>query len=311
MYARGYVGDPTSNYNGVVAKVSLEEKRPQAELTAEALKAAKDADIVLFIGGLNKSPNQDDEGHDRKQLELPYGQDKLISELAKVNKNIVFVNISGNAVAMPWVKEVPGIVQGWFLGTEAGNALANVLVGDVNPSGKLSFTFPVKLADNGAHALGEFPGGDEVKYNEGIFVGYRWVDKNKVKPLFPFGHGLSYTTFAYGKVTADKKQLSSSDKITFSVNVKNTGSREGSEVVQLYISDLKSSLPRPVKELKGFEKVSLKAGEEKTVTFTIDKTALSFFDDKKHDWVAEPGAFEAIVGASSTDIKSKVGFSLQ
>lgn len=311
VYARGYVGDPTSNYNGVIAKVSLEDKRSPAELVAEALKVAKDADVVLFIGGLNKSDNQDAEGHDRKELGLPYNQDNLISELAKVNKNIVFVNISGNAVAMPWIKEVPGIVQGWFLGSEAGNALAAVLVGDVNPSGKLSFTFPVKLADNGAHALGEFPGGDEVKYNEGIFVGYRWADKQKVKPLFSFGHGLSYTTFEYGKVTADKKQMTASDKITFSVTVKNTGKLEGSEVVQLYISDLKSYLPRPIKELKGFEKISLKAGEEKTVTFTVDKTALSFFDDKKHDWVAEPGAFEAIVGASSTDIKSKVGFSLK
>lgn len=311
VYARGYVGDPTSNYNGVVAKVSLEDKRSPAELTAEALKVAKDADIVLFIGGLNKSDNQDAEGHDRKDLGLSYGQDKLITDLVKVNKNIVFVNISGNAVAMPWVKEVPGIVQGWFLGSEAGNALANVLVGDVNPSGKLSFTFPVKLSDNGAHALGEFPGGDEVKYNESIFVGYRWADKQKAKPLFSFGHGLSYTTFEYGKVTADKKQMKAGDQITFSVKVKNTGSREGAEVVQLYISDLKSSLPRPVKELKGFEKISLKAGEEKTVTFTIDKTALSFFDDKKHDWVAEPGAFEAIIGASSTAIKSKVGFSLE
>ncbi|OXA75506.1 beta-glucosidase [Flavobacterium aquidurense] len=311
VYARGYVGDPTSNYNGVIAKVSLEEKRSPAELTAEALKVAKDADIVLFIGGLNKSENQDDEGHDRKGLELSYGQDKLISELAKVNKNIVYVNISGNAVAMPWVKEVPGIVQGWFLGTEAGNALAAVLVGDVNPSGKLTFTFPVKLSDNGAHALGEFPGGEDVTYKESIFVGYRWADKQKIKPLFSFGHGLSYTTYEYGKVTADKKQMSAGDQITFSVKVKNTGSRDGSEVVQLYISDLKSSLVRPIKELKGFEKVSLKAGEEKTVTFTVDKTALSFFDDKKHDWVAEPGAFEALIGASSTAIKSKVSFSLQ
>ncbi|MEG0851374.1 MAG: glycoside hydrolase family 3 C-terminal domain-containing protein [Flavobacterium sp.] len=311
VYARGYVGDPTGNYNGVIAKVSLEDKRSPAELTAEALKAAKDADIVLFIGGLNKSDKQDAEGFDRTELGLPYNQDKLITDLAKVNKNIVFVNISGNAVAMPWIKEVPGIVQGWFLGTEAGTALAAILVGDANPSGKLSFTFPAKLSDNGAHALGEFPGGDTVKYNESIFVGYRWADKQKVKPLFSFGHGLSYTTFAYGKVAADKKQMTAGDQITFSVKVKNTGSREGSEVVQLYISDLKSSLPRPIKELKGFEKISLKAGEEKTVTFTVDKTALSFFDDKKHDWVAEPGDFEAIIGASSTDIKSKVGFSLK
>ncbi|OXA95690.1 glycosyl hydrolase [Flavobacterium oncorhynchi] len=311
VYARGYVGDPTSDYNGVIAKVSLEDKRSPAELTAEALKAAKDADIVLFIGGLNKSDKQDAEGFDRTELGLPYNQDKLITDLAKVNKNIVFVNISGNAVAMPWTKEVPGIVQGWFLGTEAGTALASILVGDANPSGKLSFTFPVKLSDNGAHALGEFPGGDTVKYNESIFVGYRWADKQKAKPLFSFGHGLSYTTFAYGKVTADKKQMTTGDQITFSIKVKNTGNREGSEVVQLYISDLKSSLPRPIKELKGFEKISLKAGEEKTVTFTVDKTALSFFDDKKHDWVAEPGDFEAIIGASSTDIKSKVGFSLK
>ena len=311
VYARGYVGDPTSNYNGVVAKVSLEDKRSPAELTAEALKIAKDADVVLFIGGLNKSDHQDAEGADRKELELPYNQNKLISELVKVNKKVVFVNISGNAVAMPWVKEVPGIVQGWFLGTEAGNALANVLVGDVNPSGKLTFTFPVKLNDNGAHALGEFPGGDEVTYKESIFVGYRYADKQKAKPLFSFGHGLSYTTFEYGKVSADKKQMSAGDQITFSVKVKNTGNREGSEIVQLYISDLKSSLPRPIKELKGFEKISLKAGEEKTVTFTVDKAALSFFDDKKHEWVAEPGDFEAIIGASSTDIKTKVNFSLQ
>lgn len=311
VYARGYVGDPTSNYNGVEAKISLEDKRSPAELTAEALKVAKGADIVLFFGGLNKSDHQDAEGVDRKDLGLPYNQDQLITELAKVNKNIVFVNISGNAVAMPWINQVPGIVQGWFLGTESGNAIASVLLGDVNPSGKLTFTFPVKLNDNSAHALGEFPGGDEVKYNEGIFVGYRWVDKQKIKPLFPFGYGLSYTTFEYGKVTADKKQISNGDQITFSVKVKNTGNHDGAEVVQLYISDLKSSLVRPIKELKGFEKVSLKAGEEKTVTFTIDKTALSFFDDKKHEWVAEPGDFEALIGASSTDIKSKVIFSLK
>lgn len=228
-----------------------------------------------------------------------------------MNKNIVFINISGNAVAMPWVNEVPGIVQGWFLGTEAGNALASVLVGDVNPSGKLTFTFPVKLEDNGAHATATFPGGDEVVYKEGLFVGYRWVDKQNIKPLFPFGHGLSYTTFEYGKVTADKKEMAASDKITFSVKVKNTGKRDGQEIVQLYINDIKSSLPRPIKELKGFEKVNLKAGEEKTLTFTIDKTELSFFDDKKHDWVAEPGDFEAIIGASSRDIKTKVKFTLK
>jgi len=245
-------------------------------------------------------------------LNLPYDQDKLISELVKVNKNIIVVNISGNAVAMPWVNEVPAIIQGWYSGSEAGNALTAVLAGDVNPSGKLPFSFPVKLQDNSAHALGEFPGSNgQVTYNEGIFVGYRWHDKQKIKPLFSFGHGLSYTTFEYSKVTADKKEMKSSENITITVKVKNTGKREGSEIVQLYISDLRSSLPRPVKELKGFEKVSLMPGEEKTISFTIDKSDLSFFDAEKHTWIAEPGDFEAVIGASSTDIKSKVRFELK
>lgn len=312
LYARGYVGDPSGTYNGVVTGQDLTDNRPEAEITAEAVSMAKDADVVIFFGGLNKSNYQDSEGRDRKELELPYNQDKVISELAKVNKNLVVVNISGNAVAMPWVNEVPAIVQGWFLGTEAGNALASILVGDVNPSGKLSFSFPVKLTDNSAHAMGEFPGTkQEVRYNEGILVGYRWHDTKKIKPLFSFGHGLSYTTFEYGKATADKKEMTANDKITFNVSVKNTGAREGSEVVQLYISDLKSSVLRPTKELKGFEKIKLNPGEEKTVSFTIDKEALSYFDADKHEWVAEPGDFEAVIGASSTDIRSKVRFKLK
>ena len=311
VFARGYVGDASGDYNGVVSGQNLQDKRSAQELMAEALQVAKDADIVIFVGGLNKSDFQDSEGNDRKELGLPYSQDKLITELIKVNKNLVVVNVSGNAVAMPWVNQVPGIVQGWFLGTEAGTALASVLVGDVNPSGKLTFTFPVKLQDSPAHSVGQFPGGDEVEYTEGLFVGYRWTDKKKIKPLFPFGHGLSYTTFDYGKVSADKKQMASDDKITFSVKIKNTGKRDGQEIVQLYINDVKSTLERPEKELKGFEKVALKAGEEKTVNFTIDKSALSYFDDKKHDWVAEPGDFEAIIGASSSDIRSKVKFELK
>lgn len=285
---------------------------------------AKDADYVIFFGGLNKSNHQDCEDSDRSALGLPYAQDRVISDLAKVNKNLIFVNISGNAVAMPWVNEVPAIVQGWYLGSEAGTALASVLVGDVNPSGKLPFTFPVRLEDVGAHKLGEYPGnkeelakskhsGDTINttYHEDIFVGYRWVDKEKIKPLFPFGHGLSYTTFAYSKPSADKKTMTADDTISFTVNVKNTGTREGQEVVQLYISDKKFSLPRPVKELKAFQKVRLAPGEEKAVTLTIDKKALSFFDDAKHEWVVEPGRFEAIIGSSSRDIKGIVPFELK
>ena len=319
IYARGYVGDPSGEYNGVKSGQDLEDSRSPEELIAEAVAVAKEADYVIFIGGLNKSAHQDCEDADRKELGLSYGQDKVITALAKANKNLIVVNISGNAIAMPWVKEVPAIVQAWYLGSEAGSAIASVLTGDVNPSGKLPFTFPASLQDVGAHKLGEYPGtprsdGSPIvdqKYNEGIFVGYRWADKEKTKPLFSFGHGLSYTTFAYGKAIADKKVMGQDETLTITLPVTNTGSREGSEVIQLYISDLKSSLPRPVKELKGFSKVKLAPGETREVTFTIGKEALSFFDDTRHEWVAEPGKFEAWIGASSTDIRNKVAFKLK
>ncbi|HFK5509678.1 TPA: glycoside hydrolase family 3 C-terminal domain-containing protein [Elizabethkingia anophelis] len=326
QFARGYVGDVGGEYNGVKSGQNLKDDRPASELLNEAVALAKKSDVVIFVGGLNKSDYQDSEGHDRKGLGLPYNQDQLISALAKANKNLAVVLVSGNAVAMPWVKEVPAIVQGWYLGSEAGNALAAVLAGDANPSGKLPFTFPVKLEDNAAHQMGEYPGNKEelaagkgkdqknpinITYNEGIFVGYRWHDTKNIKPLFSFGHGLSYTTFEYGKVHADKTQMAQDGKITFKVSIKNTGKREGAEVAQLYISDLKSSVPRPVKELKGFEKINLKPGEQKEVSFTIDKSALSFFDAATHQWVAEPGEFEALVGASSSDIKTKMKFTLQ
>ncbi|MCD8183915.1 MAG: glycoside hydrolase family 3 C-terminal domain-containing protein [Bacteroides sp.] len=316
VYVRGYVGDASGEYNGVVTGQNLEDNRSPEELIAEAVEAAADADYVIFIGGLNKSAGQDSEDSDRKGLELSYGQDNVISALAKATKNLVVVNISGNAIAMPWVNEVPAIVQDWYIGSEAGDALASILMGDVNPSGKLPFTFPVKLEDVPAHSLGEYVGErnrqvQDVKYNESIFVGYRWTDKQKkVKPLFPFGHGLSYTTFAYGKPTADSKTMSADGALTVKVTVKNTGTRAGQEVVQLYISDKKSSLPRPVKELKGFRKVKLAPGEEKEIAFTIDKEALSFFDDVQYAWIAEPGKFEAIIAASATDIKGVVSFEL-
>lgn len=318
VYARGYVGDASGEYNGVVSRQNLKDDRSPEELIAEAVRVAGEADYVIFIGGLNKSAHQDCEDSDRTGLGLPYGQDRVITELVKVNQNLVVVNVSGNAVAMPWIKEVPAVLQAWFLGSEAGNAIAAVLMGDVNPSGKLPFTFPARLEDVPAHQLGEYPGSEKVgdivneKYNEGIFVGYRWADKQKkAKPLFPFGHGLSYTTFEYGKPVADKKTMTADDTITFTVTVKNTGDREGQEVVQLYISDKKSSLPRPVKELKGFRKVKLAPGEEQKVSFTVVKDALSFFDDAKHEWIAEPGKFEAVIAASAADIRGVVPFELR
>ena len=316
-YARGYVGDTGGQFDGVSSGQNLKDDRSARQLIEEAVRIAQSADYVIFIGGLNKSGHQDCEDTDRKGLELPYKQDKVIGALAKVNKNLIVVNISGNAVAMPWISEVPAVIQAWYLGTEAGNAIASVLVGDVNPSGKLPFTFPEKLEDVGAHQLGYYPGRQredgifDEKYNESIFVGYRWTDKQKIRPLFPFGHGLSYTTFAYGKATVNKKVMKIDEQIAITVPITNTGKRIGSEIVQLYISDLKSSLPRPVKELKGFSKIQLAPGETQEVTFLIDKQALSFFNDSRHEWVAEPGKFEAQIAASATDIKSKVTFELE
>lgn len=316
-YARGYVGDTGGQFDGVSSGQNLKDDRSARQLIEEAVRIAQSADYVIFIGGLNKSGHQDCEDTDRKGLELPYKQDKVIGALAKVNKNLIVVNISGNAVAMPWISEVPAVIQAWYLGTEAGNAIASVLVGDVNPSGKLPFTFPEKLEDVGAHQLGDYPGRQredgifDEKYNESIFVGYRWTDKQKIRPLFPFGHGLSYTTFAYGKATVNKKVMKIDEQIAITVSITNTGKRIGSEIVQLYISDLKSSLPRPIKELKGFSKIQLAPGETQEVTFLIDKQALSFFNDSRHEWVAEPGKFEAQIAASATDIKSKVTFELE
>ena len=318
VYARGYVGDTSGEYNGVVTGQNLNDDRTAEEILAEAIETAKNADIVIFVGGLNKSAHQDCEDSDRAGLELPYNQDKVISALAKANKNLVVVNISGNAVAMPWVKEVPAIVQAWYLGTECGNAIASILAGDVNPSGKLPMTFPVSLTDVGAHSVGDYPGtprndGSEIvdcNYFEGIYVGYRWNDKNDIKPLFPFGHGLSYTTFKYGKPSISSDRMATDGKITISIPVSNTGSRTGAEVVQLYITDVKSSLPRPIKELKDFKKVSLEPNQSIEIQFEITPDKLMYFDDERHEWVAEAGDFIALIGSSSSDIKDSVKFKL-
>ena len=311
IYERGYVGDVTGDYNGVKTGQDLSEKRSEAQLIADAVAAARKADAVIFVGGLNKSRHQDSEQVDRLEYGLPYSQDKVIKALADTNPNLAVVIVSGNAVAMPWIDRVPAVLEAWFSGSEAGNALADVVFGAVNPSGKLPFTFPVRLEDNGAHALGEYPGADKVKYNESIFVGYRWHDKEQLKPLFAFGHGLSYTAFAVGNVKADRTTLAPNGSIRISADVTNTGDRAGAEVVQLYIGDEQSSLPRPVKELKGFQKVSLNPGQTRTVTFEITPGMLQYYDDAKGAWVAEPGAFTAYVGAASDDIRGTVEFELK
>ncbi len=312
VYERGYVGDVTGNYNGVETGQDLSDSRSKEKLIADAVAAAQKADYVLFIGGLNKSDHQDCEGADRYHLELPYAQNEVIEALAAANPRLAVLNISGNAVAMPWIDAVPAVMQCWFIGSEAGNAIARTVFGEVNPSGRLPFTFPVKLEDNSAHAVGEWPGdGVQVHYNEGIYVGYRWNDRKNIEALFPFGHGLSYTTFEYGEPSISAASMRDGGSVRIKVRVTNTGKREGAEVVQLYIGDDEASLDRPVKELKGFEKVHLEAGESADVEFVVTVDALKFFDPDKHEWVAEKGGFTAYVAASAEDIKGKVKFTLE
>ena len=312
IYERGYVGDVTGGYNGVETGQDLADNRTAQQLIDAATAAARKADAVIFIGGLNKSDHQDCEGVDRLDYGLPYGQDAVIEALAAANPNLIVLNISGNAVAMPWVERVPAVVQTWFLGSEAGNAIAEVLFGEVGPSGRLPFTFPVRLEDNSAHALGQWPGnGVDVTYNESIFVGYRWADTKRIKALFPFGHGLSYTTFAYGEPRLSKRTLDADGRLTLTVEVTNTGRREGAEVVQLYIGDKESSLPRPPKELKGFRKVRLAPGETASVAFTVTPDDLRFYDDTKQAWVVEPGDFTAYVAASAEDVRGTADFSFE
>ena len=244
----------------------------------------------------------------------------MIEALTAANPKLVVVNISGNAVAMPWADKVPGIVQDWYLGSEAGHSLADVLSGDVNPSGKLPFTIGATLADYPVQSEIQYPGiprKETVKmgiqdkiiydetYTEGIFVGYRWFEHSAIKPTFPFGYGLSYTTFEYG----DPKTSGSIEKgLTVTVPVKNTGSVAGAEIVQIYVSAPESSVERPVKELKGFGKIFLEPGKSGEVKVTLDKAAISYFDAEKHDWAAEKGNYRILVGASSEDIRKTLDF---
>ena len=305
-YAQGYAaGRP------MYGQVDVVPQELTDSLRLDAVEKAADADLVIYIGGLNKNHLQDCEAGDRISYNLPFGQDELIRSLLEVNKNMVVVLLSGNAVAMPWLDDVPSVVQTWYLGTITGKALADVLSGDANPSGKLPFTYPVKLEDCPAHHFDAlcYPG-DSIRevYKEDILVGYRWYDTKGVKPLFPFGYGLSYTSFEYGKARLSSDKMSASGRIELSCTVKNTGSAAGKETVQLYVGDEKCSVLRPVKELKAFRKIRLEPGEEKTVTFAVTPDMLKFFDDKKHEWSAEPGKFKLYVGASSADIRSEAEF---
>ena len=331
-FERGYDSHTGDSFDGVFAQGVMAETRDDATLLADAVKAAADADIVLFVGGLNKSQGQDAEDDDRASFGLPYGQDEVIEALAEANPNLVVINISGNPVGMPWASKVPAILQDWYLGSEAGRSLADVLTGKVNPSGHLPFTIPVEMEDGPVTSESQYPGIprsdsnllDEY-YSEGVYVGYRWFDTQGSAPRFAFGHGLSYTTFEYGEPRLSAKTLAGagfwpatvrSDAktgkgLTVTLSVRNTGTLAGAEVVQLYLAAEKSSIDRPAKELKGFAKVFLEPGQRADVNFTIDPRDLAYFDAEKHGWTAEAGSYLVQVGSSSRDIRAAASFTLK
>lgn len=309
-YAQGYKSTTLFNWSDGRIDTGKSDADYVKRLRDEAVETAKNSDYVIMFMGLNH--DFDMESVDRTEMTLPYEQDALIKGILEVNKNVIVVLISGQPVEMnEWINNTPAVIQGWYSGSEAGNVFADILFGDVNPSGKLPFTFPKKLEDTPAFKFGDIPGdGLEVEYKEGVFVGYRYYDSFNVEPLFPFGHGLSYTEFEISDIKLSKDKLTVNDEIVLEVNVKNTGKSAGKEVVQLYINDVESSVERPNKELKGFEKVSLAPGESKKVEFRINTKQLSFYDIETRKFKAEHGKFTALIGASSIDIKQKKEFIL-
>jgi beta-glucosidase len=273
-----------------------------------AAQLAARSDVAVIFAGFG--PEWESEGFDRPDMQLAGDQDTLIEMVVAANPNTIVVLNTGAPITMPWLDKVAAVVQAWYPGQECGNAIADVLFGDVIPGGKLPQTFPIRLEDNPAYI--NYPGENgRVYYGEGLFVGYRYYDKKKIAPLFPFGYGLSYTTFDYGPLSVSKQAVSANQSLTISIDVTNTGKCAGKEVVQLYIRDVASRLHRPEKELKGFTKVDLQPGERKTVHFEIGREALAYYDDSLHQWVAEAGEFEVLVGTSSQDIRSRGKFTLQ
>jgi len=279
------------------------------DLIKQAVDAASSADVAIVVGGWTHGYNYnvwkdnayDAEDTDKPDMFMPFGQDELITAVLKANPKTVVVLMGGGPIDMSqWINQAPGILQAWYPGMEGGNALAKIIFGQVNPSGKLPMSFPKKLEDEPAHKLGEYPGnGTTVNYTDDIYVGYRYYDTYKVDPQFAFGFGLSYTNFKY----SDLHINTLGKKATVSFNVKNTGAMAGAEVAQLYVKQEKLNLPRPEKELKGFEKIFLNSGEEKKVTITLNADAFQYFNDVKNKWVMDPGVFDFIVGSSSRDIR--------
>ncbi len=263
--------------------------------------------VVLFIGLPDR---YESEGYDRQHLNIPGNQLALIEAVAEVQSNLVVVLSNGSPIVMPWLGKAKAVLEGYLGGQAVGGAIAALLFGDANPSGKLAETFPVKLSDNPSFL--NFPGeGDKVEYKEGLFVGYRYYDTKEIEPLFPFGYGLSYTTFAYRNLKVSQTELTDQDTVTVSVDVRNTGTVAGKEIVQLYVRDSISTVNRPSKELKGFAKVELQPGEQQTVTFELGKRAFAYYNVDLKDWHVETGEFEILVGASSRDIADSVSVNVQ
>ncbi|MBZ5584441.1 MAG: glycoside hydrolase family 3 C-terminal domain-containing protein [Acidobacteriia bacterium] len=280
-----------------------EDAKDNPRLREEAVALAKKSDAAVLVVGY--APTLESEGFDRKTLNLPAGQDELIRAVAAANKNTLVVVNAGSPVAIPWIGQAPAVLDMWYGGQEGGHGIAAVLFGDANPAGKLPVTFPKEMKDSPAY--GHYPGENlRVEYAEGIYVGYRHFDTRNIEPLFPFGHGLSYTTFGYGGL-----QITPGSPVRVSFQVRNTGSRAGAEVAQLYLHQAKAGVDRPAKELKGFRKLVLKPGEAQTVTLTLDRSAMSYYSPAKKAWVAEPGTFEVTVGASSRDLRLRGNFELR
>jgi beta-glucosidase len=278
------------------------QEEAKHDLLEEAVETAKEADVAVVIVGLDNE--WESEGYDRQQMHLPKNgsQDRLVAAVLKANPNTIVVNQSGTPVTMPWADEAPAILQAWYQGQEAGNALADVLLGKQSPSGKLPTTFPKRLEDNPTYH--NWPGENKkVVYGEGIFIGYRHYERMKLGTLFPFGHGLTYTHFSYGEPRISDTVLSETGTLDVSVAVANDGGVDAAEIVQMYIRDVKSRLQRPEKELQGFAKVYLRAGESKVVNLTVSKYSVGYYDTSLQAWIAEEGRFDVLIGASSVDIR--------
>lgn len=306
-YAMGYAsGEP--NYSQ-----ELPSPYDARELHDQAVELARRADIVIYIGGLNKNFSQDCEGDDRTTYHLPYGQDALLNDILDVNPRTAVVVMSGNAVAMPWLDRVPALVQSWYCGSQGGPALADIISGACCPSGKLPFTIAKRLEDYPAHACeATYPGVDDnVEYREGIFVGYRWAEARKVRPLFAFGHGLSYTTFEYSGLSTDRRTYGPDDVIHVELDVANTGAFDGAEAVQIYVAQRHPQLPRPVKELKGVVKPSICAGDKVRCGVNIPARDLAYYDDGKGEWVLDPDEYTIYACAASDDVRAKTKINIK